>query len=781
MPNYRREAGFICLAAMAAATCAAPAFAQADAADSGFEDIVVTARKVQESQQSLPITIAAFSQGELQNKVVLNVADLQKVTPGLNVSVNTQGGAPIFAIRGTATANLIDGGVAVYFDDVPLVSTIGLVNSFYDVASVEILKGPQGTQFGTNTTGGTITVRAKKPTDEFEGYIRGGYGSYNRREVEGMINVPINDVLKLRVAGNMVKRDGYVKNAAAAGILPKRFWNDDHYSFRASARMEKDNITNDIVFDYYHEDDLPIPSVPVLYADASLPGTNPANFGAQLGTSKRIFVGPNPSGVDRTFFNRQKLWGVQDVLNIDLSDNVSIRNVLGFRKDHNSASESNSGNNLALISVYTDTTNDLVVDDFTVRFKTDDDRIRANVGAYYSDLRKEQGVVANAAQSVFIVLTGQPRVSNIHNREIRNTTSKALYANVDFDATSTLTVNGGFRYNWDKGNVAFSSANGLGLPDVGYNVLPTATVVCNATALAGFVDKDLANCIGRRKGSWKAASWTFGVTNRFSDRVLAYAKASHGYLAGGLNTTIREVQSFDPEKTTMYEAGVKADWTLAGRPVRTNVAVFYGKIKNKQIVSNANYDDGGSANGVFNAAKEEVYGTDIELRYSPFQGLNLDGSWSYLHAKWEEFQFPTLGGPVRTLVPGVDLSGQTPASVPKHQISLGATYTLPVDESVGVISATWNSYYTSAIRFRNTDLTRGLGRQYDTAASYWVSSASVNWENVAGSGLGARFWVKNVFDKVYSTYRDAQFNAFGYAIARFGEPRTYGVTATYSF
>lgn len=779
--NFYLETGLIAVATVVAVTLATPALAQeaASAESSGFEDIIVTARKVQETQQSLPITIAAFSQSELQRKVVLNVADLQKVTPGLNVSVNTQGGAPIFAIRGTATANLIDGGVAVYFGDMPLQSTIGLVNSFYDVASVEILKGPQGTQFGTNTTGGTISVRPKPPSNDFEGYVQGGYGNYNRRELEGVLNVPINDVLKLRVAGNMVKRDGFVRNLDAVGILPRRLWNDNHYSARATLRAEKDSVTNDLIVDYYHEDDLPIPSVPVKLTDASFPGTNPSNFGAKIGTRDEIHLGPDPSGVNRTYFNRQELWGVQNVTNIIASDSLSLRNVIGYRHDHNSASESNSGINLALINVYSDTQNDLWVNDFTLRYNHGP--LRANFGVYYSDLHKDFGVVANAAQNIFLVLARAPLVSNIHNRDRRTFQSKALYANLDYDITSTLTASGGIRYNWDKANLTYRTASGLGLPDVGYNVLPTLAVPCNTVALNAFTDRDLVNCIGRRNGSWKAASWNAVLTNKFSDRVLVYVKASHGYLAGGLNSSVREVPVFQPEKTTMFEGGLKADWNVAGRPVRTNIAVFYGTINNKQVVSNANYDDGASANGVFNAAKEQVYGADIELRISPVDGLDLNGSWSYLHAKWDEFQFPTVGGPVRTLQVGVDLSGQTPASVPKNQIALGASYTLPVDESVGTITASWNSYFTSKIRFRNTDLTRGLGSQWDTANSYWVSSASISWDKIAGSPVSARAWIKNVFDKNYSTYRDAQFQSFGYAIARFGEPRTYGLSVKVDF
>lgn len=783
MINYFRTIGGTSLLAVACILMSAePASAQdAPAARSTvLEEIVVTARKTRETEQSLPISISAFSQAELENKVIQNVQDLEAVAPGLNVADNNQGGAPVFAIRGTATANLVDGGVAVYLDDVPLVSTIGVVNAFYDIDSVEILKGPQGTQFGTNTTGGTISVRATKPNDELEGYIKGGYGDYDRREFEGMINLPVNDFLKFRVAGNYVKRDGFVKNPDHADITPSRYFSDDHWSLRASMRMETERVVSDVVFDYYDQDDLKTPNIPIEFRDTAVPGANPADFGAQVGDRDHIFIGPNVSGIQKEHFNRHELWGIQHVLEIEFSDTVSLRNVIGYRDDLNDTSEDNGGTPFYLIEVLTRAWAERWIDDLTLRFNLLDGRMRANVGGFYLDDERKGGVVANAAQTTFMALGFGPLTQNIRSFSRRNFESKAVYTNVDYDLTDRLTFAAGFRYNWDSGDTEYTPAGGLGLPDIGEDFLPdNVTTFCNAPALVPFPDVDLVSCIGRNDDKWRAESWNIGLNYQAADHTLVYGKVSHGYLAGGFNLGLREVPVFEPETNTQWEAGVKSDWTIGGRPIRTNVAVYYGIIDDKQVVQNTNYDDGTSANGVFNAAKQEVYGTDIQIQYSPADGLMLDASWAYLHAKFDKFAFPAIGGPVTTLQPAVDLSGNTPATTPKHQIHLGVSYVLPIESSAGEVAATFMGYFTDDMVLRNRVDDENL--PYVTVPSYWVFNGSITWDEIFGSGFSAQLWGKNLFDKEYINSRDVQFGTFGYATVRYGEPRTYGLSVAYSF
>lgn len=758
-------------------------------ADDGFADIIVTARKVGEASQSLPITISAFNGQEIQNKVVLNVQDLQTVTPGLTVSNNPTGGVPIFAIRGTATELGIDGGVAIYLNDVPLMSTVGVMNAFYDISTVEVLKGPQGTQFGTNTTGGTLTVRTNTPTDRLEGYAKAGLGNYSRREVEGMVNIPVNDVLGFRVAGNYVRRDGYVKNLIAAGGAPEDFADENHYSLRGSMRLSSGPIESLLVLDYYNRDEAPSATVPTIFGPNAGLGINLAALGARTGTRKTIYVGADPSGVAKDLYGKADLFGLEHRVNIELSDNLSLRNVIGYRHDHTTTSEDTSGGSLALVNVLKDTMTSQWTDDLTLRFTGLGGRLRTSLGGFILVNDKTEGQNANVAQSVYLAFFNAPLVTIIHTFEKKRFTSKSVYFNADLDITDSLGISGGFRYNWDhvSSRVSLAQANAV-LPDYGFNFLPDAGTPCSAGALLFYTDKDPAACIGRRSGSFRAPSWNFVVTNKFAPHILGYAKISHGYLAGGTNFTMREVPFFAPEKTTMIEAGIKADWTIGTRPVRTNMAIYRGRTTDKQVFVNANYDDGFAGYGVLNAAKQTVYGAEFDIRFSPVENLTLDASYNYIHSKFDRFVLPGLGGNADgltgiTLVPPTDLTGATPAQTPTHQANVAATYEWPVAPSTGKITSTISGYYTSKITQTNVFGTynASFGKQYNELSGHVVANASIGWESILGSSFSAQFWIRNIFDKAYITSRNAQFQAWGYATATFGAPRTYGASATYRF
>lgn len=793
------------LGAVAAALLAQPAFAQdsmassggddvqADPAQSGFEEIVVTARKVGETAQSLPITVAAFSGEELQTRGVLTAQDLQAVTPGLTVSNNATGGVPVFAIRGTSTELGIDGGVAIYFNDVPLISTVGIMNSFYDVSTVEILKGPQGTEFGTNTTGGTISVRSNLPTDEFEGYVRAGYGNFNRHEFEGAINIPITDAVKLRLAGNFVKRDGFVKNPTNAGITPKAYQDEDHYSLRGTLMIETGPLENVLIADYYNRDEAPFTPVPVKFVRSGI-GLFLPDLGARLGNARTIFQGPNATGVQPDLFGRADLYGIQNRTNLELSDTLSIRNVLGYRHDDTRTSEDTSGTNLVLVNVLRDTNASNWTNDFTLRFDDADLGLRISLGGYYSRLRQAIGLNANVLQGIFGFFGAPRNVISTINLERRETESKAIYINGEYDITDTLVVAGGFRHNWDDvrsnvtaGSALFNPATPLGtLPIFGLGFTPTAARPCDLSSLVGYANFNPVNCTASREISFKAPSWLLSISNNFSDRVLGYAKISHGYLAGGTNFTLRDAGRtfFQPEKNTMIEAGVKADWEIAGRPIRTNLAIYRGRIKNKQVFANANYDGGGTGFGVVNAAKQTVYGADFELRYSPVESLTLDFSYNYINSKFNRFIYPELGGPsAATRIPAVDLSGATPAQTPKHQINGAITYDLPLAESAGDMSMTVSGYYTSSITQANRlgEFDRIAGGELNVLEGYFIANASLNWQGILGSPVSGQLWVRNMFDRQYATGSNIQFLTFGYGTRTFGAPRTYGISLSVEF
>lgn len=809
-------AAAVSLIAMGSSLVAAPAWAQdeetqtanARAGDSGLGEIIVTARKVGESAQSLPISVAAFTSEELENKVVKSAQDLQAITPGLTVSNRATGGVPVFAIRGTATELGVDGGVAIYYNDVPLISTIGIMNSFYDVSTVEILKGPQGTQFGTNTTGGTISVRSNLPTDRFEGYAMAGIGNFNRRELEGMINIPVSDVAGFRFAGNYVKRDGYSKNLAAGGGNPKTYQDENHYSLRGTFAIDTGPLQNYLIGDYYNRDEAPFAQTPVKFARSGYGVFLPELFpSARLGTYNTLYQGPNPSSVQTERFGRADLYGIQNRTNLELSDNFSLRNVIGFRHDHTTTSEDNSGVSPIVVDIWRDDKVSQWTDDLTLRYANNDIGLRASIGGYYSFLRQKTGLTANVLQGLYAFF-GFPAdpyaVISTNNYEVKELRSRAIYANADYDVTDTINIQGGVRYNWDHASSAVTAGSNLAnpatplgtLPIFGGPFTPTPERPCNPSSLIGYENFNPEACTASRGVSFRSPSWMLGITNNFSDRVMGYAKISHGYLAGGTNFTLRDVgyTTFKPEKNTMIEVGVKADWRLADRPIRTNVALYRAKITGKQLFANANYNNppGSTGFGVVNAAKESVWGIDFEMRYSPVQNLTLDLGYNYVKAKFDEFVFPGLGGnangqpsgmPGDTFVPSFVLTGATPAQTPKHQLNLAGTYEWPLGADIGEVSTTLSGYYTSEITQANrlSDFDRAAGGELNVIDGYWLLNGSMNWDRIMKSPVSLRLWARNMLNKHYATASQIQFQTFGYGSQTFGAPRTFGATVKVDF
>ncbi|NWK97500.1 hypothetical protein DM806_17875 [Sphingobium lactosutens] len=249
---------------------AVPAFAQStspkEAAGRSEEtgNIVITARRRQESAQTVPVSVTAFDSETLRERSVANTQDLTFVTPGLNVAPQTSRDTPNIVIRGQrrAAVGAGDPAVVTYFADVPL-PTKGSILPTFDVASVQVLKGPQGTLFGRNTTGGALLLYPEQPRYKAEGYLQLTLASYEERTLEGAINLPIvDDHLALRVAGQMARREGYTKNIGVGGDLDDRHTD----SFRASLLWEPSTqVSNTTIIDYYRASGL----IPTLGARAA--------------------------------------------------------------------------------------------------------------------------------------------------------------------------------------------------------------------------------------------------------------------------------------------------------------------------------------------------------------------------------------------------------------------------------------------------------------------------------------------------------------------------------
>jgi iron complex outermembrane receptor protein len=261
--SIRRARARLGLSAAALALMPTPLLAQAQPAladeqpQSAREDgeIIVTARRRDERLQDVPIAVSVLSGDAVRDAGIQRFEDMQRAIPALQVQGGNYGNStPTFTIRSQRNGDspiTVDPAVSVYFAEVPAVRAQGLGGAMFDLGSVQVLKGPQGTLFGRNTTGGAIALTPAAPTDKFEGYGRVTIGNYETHNVEGVVNIPIADWIQLRMGGVINRHDGFVKN-----ILGRRLNNAKNESWRVSLKLEPvDGLVNSFVVNGWHADE----------------------------------------------------------------------------------------------------------------------------------------------------------------------------------------------------------------------------------------------------------------------------------------------------------------------------------------------------------------------------------------------------------------------------------------------------------------------------------------------------------------------------------------------
>jgi iron complex outermembrane receptor protein len=785
-----------------------------------IEEIVVTARKQAESQQDVPISLNALSDADLHKSTVLSIADLQANAPGLVVSASSKGGAPSLGIRVAHTQNGQEGtGITAYIDDVPMHSTFVVANMMYDMESVSVLKGPQGTLFGTNSTGGAFIFSPKKPTDNFEGYGEVGFGDWGRQQYQAMLNVPLGDVLQIRVAGDIVRRDGFVDNLAPVNGNDKMA-SDEHESARIIARFTPTStFTNDLMGNYFHEDGQPNQAIPVFFSNPFLtaPVTNTSGCGilcgpfglgetgagvTLYGNNHTVSLGPNaatPNNIAPTW-KKIEIWGLTNTTKWDISDNVSFKNVLAYQDERLDTAEDNDGTSLMLVNGRSIYNTKLWTEEASVNLQTDDKRLRFVGGVFYSDSKPDQidnYQLVGLIDTSFIQFLPAPGAGlfpfpvisqNSYERELQST---ALYSQVSYDVTDQLTATFGFRYNWDKGTYHVHLRGGTGNGNAALGVAaaqfdPTFGDVvfpCREVAQAGYVGADLVNCTAQLDAEWSAPSWTFSLQQQFAAQSMVYFTARAGYQGGGFNNEISNVdlQVYKPETVIDFETGVKSDWTAWGRPIRTNVSAFYGQYNDIQRNQNGSYTSGAQFSAVFNAGAATYYGSDLEVTFYPTESLELALAYNLLKTSYDTFVIPAIPNGAPPFDAPQDLSGSPLAYAPENQLSVQATLNWPWLSSLGEFATTLGYYWTDQIYFNDVP-TAGF-EKYDVAPSYSLVNLSQDWRGVLGTKLDATIWAKNLLDEeaMIGVGGNNQLLTFGYATRTYAAPRQFGINLRYSF
>ena len=642
--------------ALLALAASAAAFAQtrvpaanpnpADATgNAGVSDIVVTAQRREQSVQDVPIPISAFSGDQLRAQGVSNTLQLGQYIPNLVAQNNTGiGSANAYFLRGLGNSESIatfDPPVGTYVDDIYLSRQNANNLNLFDVERVEVLRGPQGTLFGRNTTGGAINVILRKPGKTLGGYAEASYGSYEQVRLRGSIDVPLAETFQIKLSGYWQKDRGYVKNVTTGDRLN----DDDGWGARLGIHGDlSPEVHWDASFAHIEADGENILNFTCNPVTPTECNGRYASTGLREGKSFATSPYPVPvAGAKANYGQGQRSQTnlVTSNLEIGIADKTTLNLITGFvnlRQQFaldffdgrssptiaNTAGPTFSPPVRGLAPGGFDILNDGQHDQFTQELKLNtalfDGKLNLVAGAYF--LREE-----NRTDFADVLGTSNTTALLLADRILRNnTTAYAAYIQGDFNITREIQLTAGVRYTDEskdftiRDNRPVRSVNALGQATCG------TTVGVNPAALC-VDDSNLVAPTGLRiPQSQTARLWTprFAINIRPSRDLLIFASATRGFKSGGWNareSSPVRLLPFGPEKVWNYEAGFKAD--LLDRRVRFNVTAFLLDVKDLQTISGFTNPDGTLAFINRNFADFRNKGIEAELTLAPVRGLNL--------------------------------------------------------------------------------------------------------------------------------------------------------------
>ena len=735
-----RSAGILAL--FAALLAGAPS--AADEAPDGpniLEEIVVTAQKREQNLQDVGISITAFGRDQLQELNLNNSNELVYLTPGLALgNPGGEGNITALSLRGIGQGDFADhqeSPVASYQDEV-YDAYMGAANTtLFDQERVEILRGPQGTLFGRNATGGLVHYISRKPADEFEAYGNVSFAEHEHIRFEGAAGGPLADNLQVRLSGFVNNHDTYVDNIGTG----KDGNEADTWAVRGQVLFSPADSL-DILFklEYYDTEITqwyfetapatvnelgeailvtPPPGSEILDGDP-FQVNNDGNVGLVAAR------GASPEGLRRD--------GYKGALRFDLelNDNITVTSVTGLSEQNKFFNQESDGVPASLVTFATDTNAQQFSQELRVASETE--RLRWVAGLYYLDY-----------DSDIVLDVGFFAPSAFYSDQVVETDSWSVFGQVEWDFTADLTVIAGLRYlNEDKEIDASGGLAGFiaGVP------IPYITSVFNSdvSPLATLKEDDVA---GKIQLNW-----------RHNDDLLFYAGVSRGVKAGGFNATFgapgitSSTTPYGKETPVTYEAGFKS--TLMNGRAQWNASVYYYDYRDYQAFAYV-----ALSQLVFNT-DAEVYGVDSNLLISPIDGLELNFGINIMDTEAEDVANP------RGFVADRGLP-----YAPDVQVNGMARYSWPVWTGTMSIQGDFNYQSKNSFTIFNDPAT--------SIGDYIVGNARLSWTS-ADERWGAALFVKNIADKEYITYisNNSGFPPFLAHVQRFyARPRWVGGQVTW--
>jgi iron complex outermembrane recepter protein len=745
-----------------------------------LEAIVVTARRREESLQDTPVAVTVLSADALQRQQVVSTTDLDKIAPNLQFhSYGTLTGnnsaAQVF-IRGigqTDATPAVDPGVGIYIDDVYMGRSVGGAMDFRDIASVQILRGPQGTLFGRNTIGGAVLLTTNAPGDDAGSSVRVGFGSDNLYELYGAFDLPLGDTWSARISAGGRQRDGYVTRVFDG----KDLGNENMYTGQIGVRWKpSDALEFTLRGDYTNEDENGSPFVfnsineAATFVGAASQAAGCPNMLDPLPPPVLVgpladprcgndaqYLGPFKNGgtypASSTLENR----GASLVIDWHVNDTLSFKSITADRRLNWTGTR--DADNTPLLILHTNYTSKSEQFSQELQALVATDHLDGVVGLYYFD---------EDSFDRLLVPLGNPGTSYDTQRVSMDAKAKAAFTEWTYKFTDAFSVSAGLRYTEET----------KGLQATMFNVSPASRTEPPApTALCPFAGPPptQTGCLflttNQFERDFSATTKSGSAQYRFNDKVMTYLSWSDGFKSGGFNQRYNAAPpgnapiSFNPETVETWELGFKLDPTDY---LRVNVAAFSSKYDDIQMTYRL-----GVVPLLFNAGEASIDGGEIEVEFVPTPELRVDASLGYLDTGFDSITPPPPFGPV-TPTATATLDSSLPFA-PELQGHLGLSYAFHVGNDWRLtpradVSYTASQFFDAgnSVEIAQNDAVTLLN------ASVTLASGDDKWLFML-SGV-------NLTDELYPVAGTSSVTtASGYAESIYSRPRSWSLSATWSF
>lgn len=695
-----------------------------------LQKVVVTAERREDDVQAIASAVTVISGESVKSSEVRNAGDVIRFVPNMTADTTDGHGRPKFYIRGIGLSDASvwnTNPIGTYIDDVYIwnASTVGF--PLFDLERVEVLRGPQGTLWGKNTTGGAVNFISRKPTFKDDGYLKVGYGRFNNSLVEGAVGGAIkDDVLAARISVHREDSDRYAQNSFAPG---KERWSDTGVRAQLLANFSSD-------------------------------------FDALLNLHFRDFNGPvlqsgNTTVPTQTRFNIPMLVEPEDnlkqkgatlTLNKRFDGDITLTSITGLEKFDRAQSSAD-----AVTYESSRTRSDFTVNQFSQEIRLASpktDRLSWIGGAYFFDgeleYESQTGVLPGS-----LTAAGAARTRSYNRTDyVLKSKSSALFANVDYRFTEQFDVAVGVRQTWETKDISYryrTSPAGVTYNNTAQWWLPSSL---NAALTDAAVQND--------SKKWSAFTYDLTPTYQFTENLRSYFRYAKGFNGGSFNagaTAQNQVSVIEPEYLKSYELGVKSEWW--DKRLQVNAAVFYydyTDIQQKATTLNP-LNPSQQILTFINAKGGTVKGLDLEIAVVPVRNLRVALNIGLNRTEFDDFQD----------TPTHNARGNWFNRVPRVVSNLQLDYKYPLASGAALLFNTDWAYRSKAY-FNAVDQTSS----FLTEPAYWLGNLSVGYLST-DKKYELRGYVLNVTDKAYRN------TALITGMYSYGAPRTFGLSGTYRF